>query len=358
MSTYNNRRSYERRRSTAGSRRTGSSGSRGRRRPPKKRVRYDRIAGVAVVFILLIIILVACGKSCGSKSSTEDESSIVPTEAKEQSQDAGTDSAASEDSGTSLLENYSTAAQTPAAMLEGDLVLVNKQHEYSFPTSEDAVEMVYSKKTDSYQVADLETYLAPRAITALNSMMDAFYNEKGHGDCIVISGFRTKDYQDELFNSGTTDIKGGYSDYHTGLSFDLGVYPDGASSYYYTPEGDYAWINDNCAKYGFILRYPEGKESAAGVTESKSYQFRYVGIPHAICMKDNNLCLEEYTEFVKNYTYNGDHIKVAGPDKNYEIYYVEANLAGGDTEVPVPAGKEYTISGNNADGFVVTVELS
>ena len=237
------------------------------------------------------------------------------------------------------------------------MVLVNKQHEYSFPASEDSVEMVYSKKTDSYQVADLETYLAPRAITALNSMMDAFYSEKGHGDCIVVSGFRSKDKQDELFNSGTTDIKGGYSDYHTGLSFDLGVYPDGESSYYYKPEGDYAWINDNCAKYGFVLRFPEGKESAAGVSESKSYQFRYVGIPHAICMKENNLCLEEYTEFVKNYTYDGEHIKVAGPDKNYEIYYVEANMAGGDTEVPVPAGKEYTISGNNVDGFVVSVEV-
>ena len=356
MSTYNNRRSYERRSSTR--RTSGSSGSRGgKRRPPKKRIRYDRVAGAAVVFILLIIILVACGKSCGGSDTKEEESSIVPTESKEQSQTNGSDSGVSEDSGTSLLENYSTVTQAPGNMLEGDLILVNKQHEYSFPTDEEAVEMVYGSKTDSYQVADLETYLAPRAITALNSLMDAFYAEKGRSDCIVISGFRTKDYQDELFNSGTTDIKGGCSDYHTGLSFDLGVYPDGESSYYYTPEGDYAWINDNCAKYGFVLRFPEGKEAAAGVSESKSYQFRYVGIPHAICMKENNLCLEEYTEFVKNYTYDGDHLKVAGPDKNYEVYYVEANLSG-DTEVPVPAGKEYTISGNNADGFVVAVELS
>ncbi len=352
MSTYNNRRSEERRRS--GQR---PDGSRNRKKKTTKiRVRYDRVAGAAVILILFIVLMVACGKSCGSKDS-EDESSIVPTEAKEQSQEKEEDSSVSEDSGASLLENYSTASQTPESMKEGDLILVNKQHEYTFPTSEDAVAMIYSSKSDSYQVADLETFMAPHAITALNSLMDAFAAEKNHTDCIVIGGFRTKDYQDELYNSGTTDIKGGCSDYHTGLSFDLGVYPDEGSSYYYTPEGDYAWINENCDKYGFILRFPQGKESATGVSEAKTYQFRYVGIPHAICMKENNLCLEEYTDFVKNYTYDGDHLKVAGPDKNYEIYYVEANTSG-DTEVPVPAGKQYTVSGNNVDGFVVAVEMS
>ena len=51
---------------------------------------------------------------------------------------------------------------------------------------------------------------------------------------------------------------------------------------------------ENCADYGFILRFPKGKESVTGVIY-EAWHFRYVGDPtvaHAIM--DNNLCLEEY----------------------------------------------------------------
>jgi len=51
---------------------------------------------------------------------------------------------------------------------------------------------------------------------------------------------------------------------------------------------------ENCADYGFILRFPKGKESITGVIY-EAWHFRYVGdteIAHEIM--DNNLCLEEY----------------------------------------------------------------
>ena len=330
------------------------------RRKQKVRLRYDRIAAVAVIFILLIILLVACTKSCGGDSKIEetDESSVVPTETDAVSQDIDT-SGASTDSAPSKLDNYKTIEEMPGAVFEGDLILVNKQHEYSFPaSSEEKLTMVYENKSDVYSVADLETYLTPDTIEAINGLLNDFSAEKNHSDCMVISGFRTKEYQDNLFDSGTTDIKGGCSDYHTGMSFDLGVYPEGASSYYYVPEGDYSWIQENCAKYGLVTRFPEGKESATGVSESKTYQFRYVGIPHAMCMAENGLCLEEYIEYVKNYTYDGDHLKVATDNGNYEIYYVKADPSG-NTQVPVPNDdKDYTISGNNVDGFIITVDMS
>lgn len=340
MSTY--------RRSSSSRRRTSS-----RRRKP----RYDRIIGAAAIFIVFIIIFVSCCSSCGSDDKPDDTSSIVPTEEQVDDNGKSDDKKKNDESSIASLDSYSTVSMIPNAVFEGDLILVNKQYAYSFPTSEEAQAVpIYQTMTDSYQVQDYETNLLPKAITALNNMMDAFYTEKGLSDCMVISAYRTKEYQDELYNSGTSDIQGGYSELHTGLSFDLGIFPDGESSYYYLPEGDYAWIQENCGNYGYIIRYPADKKDLTGM-DSKSYQFRYVGVPHAVYMSQNNLCLEEYIELLKHYTYDGEHLTVAAGEKTYEIYYVAADPSA-DTEVPVPSDKTYEISGNNVDGFIVTVQLS
>ena len=326
-------------------------------RKRKPRIRYDRIIGVAAILIVLLILLVSCCKSCGKNDDKKagNTSSIVPTDNKNNSKDS--ESSASDDSSLESLDSYSTISAMPNDIYTGDLILVNKQHEYSFPATEEDSNIVpvYEIKSDSYQVNDYETYLDSNTIKALNSLLDAFYNESGLTDIMVISGYRTKEYQDDKYNAGTSDVQGGYSEYHTGLSFDLGIFPQDENSYYYIPDGNYAWIEENCAKYGFIVRYPEKKEDKTGM-ESKSYQFRYVGVPHAVYMSENNLCLEEYIDQVKNYTYEGEHLKVAGTDKNYEIYYVASDLSS-NTDIPVPSDKTYTVSGNNIDGFIVTVEI-
>ena len=328
-------------------------------RRKRYRVRYDRIAGVAAVFIVLIILLVSCCKSCGGNS--KDESSIVPTSSKEEkdssSQKSNSDVSATDgadDSSEGTPTDYATISAMPNEIYTGDLIVVNKEHEYSVPasTEEAGIKPIYELASDSYQYRDYEISLASKTITALNSMMDAYYSAVGNTDIMVISGYRTKEEQDEMTD---TDIKGGYSEYHTGLNFDLSVFPNsGESPYYYTPDGDYAWVNENCANYGFILRYPDKKEDKTGVPAS-TYKFRYVGVPHALYMKENDLCLEEYISELKNYTSDGDHLKVSGGEKKYEIYYVPADPSA-NTDIPVPDGKTYTISGNNIDGFIVTVE--
>ena len=326
----------------------------------RSRVRYDRIAGVAAVFVVLIILLVSCCKSCGKDSQSKDDgsSSIVPTSSKEEkSEDKSSESTAGSNEESSPDDTdsaYTTVSAMPNEIYTGDLILVNKQHEYSFPASEEdaGITPIYTMISDSYQCKDYEISLASKTITALNSMMDAFYSKTNNTDIMVISGYRNKEYQDGL---NDPDIKGGFSEYHTGLSFDLGVFPDSESSYYYTADGDYAWIAENCANYGFILRYPEDKEDKTEM-DSKTYQFRYVGVPHAIYMKENNLCLEEYIDELKNHTSDGEHIKVTGGEKKYEIYYVPADPSA-NTDIPVPKDKSYSTSGNNVDGFIVTVEI-
>ena len=53
------------------------------------------------------------------------------------------------------------------------------------------------------------------------------------------------------------------------------------------------WLAQNCWEYGFILRYPEGKEEITGIS-NEPWHFRYVGTRVSLDMKDTGLCLEEY----------------------------------------------------------------
>ena len=91
----------------------------------------------------------------------------------------------------------------------------------------------------------------------------------------------------------------GYSEHNTGLAVDLYGSGDTSLSPSFGKTKAYAWLMEHCADYGFILRFPEGKESITGVIY-EAWHFRYVGDPavaHAIM--DNGLCLEEYLAQVK-----------------------------------------------------------
>ena len=55
----------------------------------------------------------------------------------------------------------------------------------------------------------------------------------------------------------------------------------------------YAWLRDHCAEYGFILRFPTGKEDITGVM-NEGWHFRYVGLEAAKYMTENDLTLEEF----------------------------------------------------------------
>lgn len=86
----------------------------------------------------------------------------------------------------------------------------------------------------------------------------------------------------------------GFSEHNTGLAVDLYGSGDTSLSPSFANTAAYKWLMANCADYGFILRFPKGKESVTGVIY-EAWHFRYVGDPtvaHAIM--DAGLCLEEY----------------------------------------------------------------
>ena len=83
----------------------------------------------------------------------------------------------------------------------------------------------------------------------------------------------------------------GASEHHLGLAFDLNV--PGTSSFAGTKQC--AWLHAHCWEYGFIIRYPEGKQAITGFTP-EAWHIRYVGREHAMIMWEEDLCLEEYLE--------------------------------------------------------------
>ena len=86
----------------------------------------------------------------------------------------------------------------------------------------------------------------------------------------------------------------GYSEHNTGLAVDLYGSGDTSLSSSFANTAAYKWLMEHCADYGFILRFPKGKESVTGVIY-EAWHFRYVGDPEiAHAIMDNGLCLEEY----------------------------------------------------------------
>ncbi len=87
----------------------------------------------------------------------------------------------------------------------------------------------------------------------------------------------------------------GYSEHETGLAADIVSldYQVLDAQQEYTPECK--WLQENCSKYGFILRYPRGKEDITKV-DYESWHFRYVGVEAAQEIMSRGITLEEYLE--------------------------------------------------------------
>lgn len=264
-------------------------------------------------------------------------------------------------SNTSL--SYQTVEKKTQDIHSGDLVLVNNKTEYKFPEN-NRLKSVFNLKNNAYQVKDKDVLLDEQIMSPLNQMLSDFQKTKGDNDLIVISGYRTKEYQAGLLQQRTkTDgaeeaakwvAQPGGSEHHTGYALDFGIYTRSGKSEDYTGQGKYGWINENCWKYGFIVRYPSNKTDLTGILY-EPWHFRYVGLPHAAVIREKGFCLEEYMDYLRQFPSDGEHLQVTAEGKDYEVYYVKAG--GKKTKIPVPKDRTYTLSGNNTDGFIVTVTL-
>lgn len=239
----------------------------------------------------------------------------------------------------------------------GDLVLINRDFIYPIP-DEDVFTRIAELKTPSYRLADGRMLLAEHVIGPLNDMMDAFLEETGNDTVAVVSAFRNFDEQLDALSEYVTHMgyseavrwaaPPGYSEHHAGLAVDLGVYRSG-SFRTFRDVGDNAWFLKNSYRFGFIARYPENKTIITD-TAAEPWHFRYAGDPHAFIMYENDWCLEEYVQLLMDYSYD-DPLSITYNEVEYRIYFTS------DIDVPIPFDCDFDISGNNVNGFIVTLKL-
>ena len=245
------------------------------------------------IFVLLIIILISTvlilGKNKIFTSGTdnnvhlEDESNVVSEEETEETLDTSEE-----------LEKLLSIKNDSLMMI------VNRNNTLS---SDYVPEELVLSEIDF--VSYIETrYLAKSTAEAAKAMFEA---AKEEGIILLgASGYRSYEVQEILYNSRVENegqeeadrytAKPGQSEHQTGLALDIlsEDYQDMDDNFDSTEA--YAWLKDNCYKYGFILRYPPGKEDITGFLY-EPWHYRYIGNSEvAKDIMDKNLTFEQYIE--------------------------------------------------------------
>ena len=117
----------------------------------------------------------------------------------------------------------------------------------------------------------------------------------------IRSPYRSYTTQQTLYNryvasdgkaaADTYSARAGYSEHQTGLAFDVTSPSTNFDTFEYSKE--FAWLQENAHQYGFILRYPKGKEYITGYIY-EPWHYRYVGVDAATTIYETGLTYEEY----------------------------------------------------------------
>lgn len=172
-----------------------------------------------------------------------------------------------------LTTTYSTSNAIEPTYING-ILLVNKK--YGLPAN-------YGSGIDPTALANLHQLQSDAKAIGLNIP--------------TLSAYRSYETQKVLYNNyyqrdgafaDTYSARPGHSEHQTGLAFDVGQIDN---NYGETTEGK--WLAANCMKYGFIIRYPSGKESITGY-QYEPWHIRYVGVNVATDIMSRGITLEEY----------------------------------------------------------------
>ncbi|MDQ6420979.1 D-alanyl-D-alanine carboxypeptidase family protein [Paenibacillus sp. LHD-117] len=240
----------------------------------------------------------------------------------------------------------------------GHLLLVNADHPVR-TTEEPPLTLVAET---GIRVLDEVIALETACMQQLAALLEA---AEAGDDIVVVSGYRSMEEQTNIYTRSLEDNGPAYtakyvalpgrSEHQTGLAVDVGERSEGELDFIapsFPDRGKCLAFKLLAASYGFIQRYKEGKEGLTGIA-CEPWHFRYVGAPHAATMERLGFCLEEYIDYVKSYSYEGERLTHEGEGWRAETYYVPAEPQG-RTAVWIPACDDYSLSGNNADGFIMT----
>ncbi len=234
---------------------------------------------------------------------------------------------------------------TEDQLYTGDLLLVNGDSPIrSQGTQPDVTELFgHSELTGPAVLLDSDLKLSRRVAMKFVVMVDAAAND-GVNRFLISSGYRDELEQSRLYKEKGSDyaLPPGYSEHHLGLALDIGSTEGPMAE---AKEGK--WLEKNAARYGFVLRYPADKTGITGIS-FEPWHFRYVGLPHSMLMKKNDWVLEEYLAMLEE----KEAISTTVNGKEYEVcYYAPERLS----ELKIPKGRDYALSGDNRGGLILTL---
>lgn len=289
----------------------------------KSKIRWKRV----IIAMILPIILIGGIFMVSKNFFLTDETADKVTEKKEENnldtttQDSGEDTNEEEsdvDDTTANLEKAPSNYLEYTNMKDGNYLTekgytLTIKDGVAYVDGNLIVNKTYAVPSDYKPVNTSSAVTSERCINCLEmSVMEAFNLMKSDALAVnlniyIASGYRSYNYQNTLYNNysavsgvdgaDTYSARPGHSEHQTGLCFDLNSVDD---SFANTAEGK--WIDQNAYRYGFIVRYPKGKENITGY-QYESWHLRYVGEELASKLYNNGdwLTMEEYYGISSSY---------------------------------------------------------
>lgn len=265
-----------------------------------KRRRRTGCLTMAVLIAVLAMALIAGVKALVLRNSgkmipAKDRSATNTQGAADTGVQSATDvnwaqSAANANAQGAVDANWAQSVTNALVQAHPEIMLVNGSH--PIPEDYHPADLVnlYEQKRH-FQLAASGICLERAAFEAANRMFEAA-EAAGVNGFILTSGYRSAEKQAEVYaaQQDGTAARAGFSEHQTGLAFDVTARRDGGG-FEDTPQ--YAWLIEHCWDYGFILRYPQGKEDVTG-TPCEPWHYRYVGEQAAQEIRAQGCALEEY----------------------------------------------------------------
>ena len=183
------------------------------------------------------------------------------------------------------------------------LVLVNAEHRLP-DDFEDTIELI-----DFENAAGKACKIEKKTYEAFLRLREDLFNNDGI-QAEISSVYRTIRQQEAIFEDYTARFgpdyakqyvaKPGHSEHHTGIAIDVGMVIEGKFHHgikeLFRIEPLYKAVHAKAPRYGFLLRYPKGKEASTGIGY-EPWHFRYIDSPQlAMELTDKGMSLEEYWE--------------------------------------------------------------
>jgi D-alanyl-D-alanine carboxypeptidase len=274
----------------------------------RKNFRTVKVIIAAVLLLLAAVFAVSLfdspPKEGGKKPGESLVAEVITNSGKNDVQTAGNSVSGALQSGDDSALNISTAPPDADIDNEWALYLVNEKN--PLPSNyDDTIEttLVFSDYRDYYFDSRAASYL-------MKMIEDA---SKDGVSLYIVSTYRSQEYQKENFERSVADRMSagmdydtayadtlrevtlpGYSEHNAGLAADImtPTYTSMDDDGFKNTE-EYAWLTEHAAEYGFILRYPEGKEDVTGIIY-EPWHYRFVGVYYANEIKAQGVTLEEY----------------------------------------------------------------